>query len=73
METYDIWRRPHYQAEWSRTSHSVKARTDKEAQARVRQKFAGAGFSSMALVAIPQGKTPNAKVTGATLAEDSRS
>lgn len=56
---FSIWRRGHFEDRWSRTSHSVTARTDKEAQAKVKRKFSGCGFSAMALVAVPHGQTPN--------------
>jgi len=59
MTDYEIWRRSHSEAKWSKTSHSIKARTDKEAQAKVRRKFTGCGFSSMSLVAVLIGMTPN--------------
>jgi hypothetical protein len=57
---FSIWRRGHFEDCWSQTSHSVKARTDKEAQAKVKRKFSGCGFSAMSLVAVRYGKTPNA-------------
>lgn len=57
MKEYTIWRRQYgvpytgmigaFNVIWNKTSHTVKARTDKEAQSRVKRKFAGAGFSSM--------------------------
>jgi hypothetical protein len=56
---FSIWRRGHFEDCWSRTSHSVTARTDKEAQAKVKRKFAGCGFSAMSLVAVKNGMTPN--------------
>lgn len=56
---FSIWRRGHFEDRWSRTSHSVTARTDKEAQAKVKRKFSGCGFSAMGLVAVRYGKTPN--------------
>lgn len=59
LRDYAVWRRSHSEGQWSRTSHDVKARTDKEAQAKVRRKFSGCGFSAMSLVAIPHGQTPN--------------
>ena len=58
METYNIWKRSHFDGAWSKTAHSVKARTDKEAQSRLVKKFSECGFSSMSLMAIPHGKTP---------------
>lgn len=60
MKDYEIWRRCHSGGEWSLTSHSLKARTDNEAQAKVRRKFSGCGFTGMSLVAMPRGTTPNA-------------
>ena len=56
---FSIWRRGHFDDRWSQTSHSVTARTDKEAQAKVKRKFSGCGFSAMSLVAVGYGKTPN--------------
>ena len=56
---FSIWRRGHFEDRWSQTSHSVTARTDKEAQAKVKRKFSGCGFSAMSLVAVGYGKTPN--------------
>ncbi len=59
LRDYGVWRRSHSESQWSRTSYDVKARTDKEAESKVRRKFSGCGFSSMALVAVPHGQTPN--------------
>jgi ribosomal protein L20A (L18A) len=59
FKDYGVWRRSHSESKWSRTSHNVKARTEKEAQAKVARKFSGYGFSSMSLVAVEQGLTPN--------------
>lgn len=36
---------------WTRTTYSVMARSDREAEAKTRRKFAGCGFGSMSLVA----------------------
>ena len=58
MTDYRVWRRSHFESQWSRTSYSVRARTDKEAQAKVKRKFAGCGFLSMSLVAVELGATP---------------
>ena len=55
FEDYEIWRYNHSQKVWIKTSHKLKARTDKEAQSVVKRKFAGAGFSSMSLVAVKPG------------------
>ncbi len=60
---YRIWMRHtvRYTASggWSLTSHTVKARSDKEAQSKVRRKFASAGFNNMSLVAMACGADPN--------------
>lgn len=59
--TYDIWRRQtadYGSTRWIQTRHSVEARTDKEAQYKVRRKFNGAGFHSMMLIALPEGVFP---------------
>jgi hypothetical protein len=58
MNTYDIWQCHHSTSTWSKTEHSVRARTDKEAQARTRQKFVGFNLTSMSLVAVLRGETP---------------
>lgn len=63
MKTYVVWRRNMTDAmcrpgQWLRTSHTIKARTHKEANAKLRRLFAGAGFHSMSLIAIPSGETP---------------
>lgn len=57
---YRIWRRPHGSGGWIRTAHHVMARSDKEAQGKVRRMFADAGFHNMALVAVPFGASPSA-------------
>lgn len=56
---YAIWRQQHGSSGWLRTAHTVKARSDREAQSRISRKFAGAGFTAMALVAVPSGTDPN--------------
>lgn len=55
---YSIWYRFHSGGDWSLTAHHVMARTDKEAESKLRRKFAGCDFSNMSLVAIPYGKVP---------------
>jgi len=60
FKNYDVWRRNNSEVQWSKTSHVVKARTDKEAQSKVRRMFDGCGFSSMSLLAMENGLTPNA-------------
>lgn len=60
---YHIWRRSHSVNEWTKTSHSVTAATGKAAQAKVKRKFTHAGFSSMSLLAVPDGKNPNEETT----------
>lgn len=61
MKFYSIWRRTHGTSEWLLTSHSLNARTDKEAQSKLKRKFEGAGFSNMSLVAIETGVDPKQK------------
>lgn len=61
---YDIWRRQHGSREWLKTAQSLCARSDKDAQARLRRRFDGAGFSSMSLVAVPEGWNPNTRQAG---------
>jgi hypothetical protein len=60
FKEYDVWKRHNSELQWSKTSHVVKARTDKEAQSRVRRMFDSCGFSSMSLLAMETGQTPNA-------------
>jgi hypothetical protein len=55
---YVIWRRQHNHGGWLRTARTFSARSEKDAAAKVRRMFAGAGFSSMSLVALPEGVTP---------------
>lgn len=59
---YHIWRRQMADyggsTPWLLTSHTLKARTDKEAESKLRRMFAGAGFSCMSLVAV-YGRDPN--------------
>lgn len=60
---YSIWRRQfgdHCVSSWVQTSHTLAARSDKEAAAKLRNKFAGCGFNSMSLVAVPLGDAPGA-------------
>lgn len=63
FQSYAVWmqNRPDngYGGPWWRTSHAVKARTDAEAKARMRRKFAGVGLSACALVALPDGIDAN--------------
>lgn len=63
---YGVWRRVMADAmcrpgQWLRTSHTIKARTITEANNKLRRMFAGAGFHSMSLIAVPSGETPNAE------------
>ena len=44
---------------WIPTVHTLKARTDKEAQSKVRRRFENAGLTAMSLVAVPTGENPN--------------
>jgi hypothetical protein len=59
---FDIWMRHLERATsggWTLTNHTVKARSDKEAQSKVRRSFARAGFSNMSLAAVVHGTNPN--------------
>ena len=58
-ELYAIWRRQHGKTQWAKTAHQVTARTENEAQVKMRRRFKTAGFSSMSLVAIKDGIDPN--------------
>lgn len=59
FKDYAIWRQNFGTAKWIKTSHTVKARTDKEAQSKMTRMFAGAGFSSMSMIAISSELSPN--------------
>lgn len=60
MKTYHIWKQYHSgDWKWTLTDHSVKARSDKEAQSKVRRKFAIYGFTAMSLMAVIDGSDPN--------------
>lgn len=48
-----------YPTRWTKTSHSVKAKSDESAQKKVIAKFKGCGFSNMSLVAVEEGVDPN--------------
>ena len=48
-----------YGGPWRKTNHSLKARTDKEAQTRMRRMFANFGLSACALIALPDGIDAN--------------
>jgi len=55
MQTYKIYRRQVNDKGVSplvATAHTLKARTDKEAQSKMKRKFQNAGFHSMQLVAV---------------------
>lgn len=62
LVTYYIWRRQtadSCRTQWLKTSHTVKARTDKEAESRMKQKFASFRLHSMQLVAMRGDEDPN--------------
>lgn len=62
MNEYCVWRQQstdRHVSRWIQSSHTLKARTDKEAESRLRRRFANAGFQSMRLVAVPAGVDPN--------------
>jgi hypothetical protein len=55
---YRVWRRSHVDGGgWIETAHAVRARTDKEAQSKIRRLFNSAAFHSMALVAVRFGQS----------------
>lgn len=56
---YHIWWQRAGATQWKQTPHKLKARTDKEAESKLRKTFAGAGFSGMSLVAVESGENPN--------------
>ena len=60
---YRVWRRllppGVYSGPWIMTNHTIKARTDKEAESRIRRCFYGTGLAGTSLVAVPQGTDPN--------------
>lgn len=61
MRTWKIWRRSvndKMVTQWFETAYSVKARTNKEAQSRVKRKFENGKFHEMQLVAVEEGNTP---------------
>lgn len=59
-KSYAVWRRYHSECTWRLTGHTIDARTEKEAAAKLRRRFSGAGFSSMSLITMAGGKSPNA-------------
>ena len=59
FKDYTIWRHHHSGGDWQQTSYSVKARTNKEAQSKMQRMFSGCGFSSMSMIALLPGTTPN--------------
>lgn len=66
FQLYTIWMKNcpdlGYGGPWRATSHTVKARTDAEAQSKMRRKFAGFGLSNCALIALPESVDANDKV-----------
>lgn len=61
MKKFIIWRGSPYFSTWIKTSEFVMARTQKEANAKTKRKFANAGFSSMSLFPVEDGIDPNVK------------
>lgn len=57
-KTYHIWKRWHSDPNWTITHQSVKARTDKEAQTRMQNRFRSYGLCHVSLIAIEEGKKP---------------
>ena len=62
MKTYTVWRKQRADyggtTEWIKTSHTIEARSEHEAETKLKRRFLNSGFSLMSLVAIPEGKTP---------------
>ena len=58
MKEYSVWFKRFTDAEWRSAFYSIKARTDAEAQRKMRARYAGAGLSSMSLIALPMGTYP---------------
>lgn len=58
---YRVWRRQTGQCttKWLMTSYNLIARSDKEAESKLRRSFAACGFHAMSLVAVPFGTNPN--------------
>lgn len=61
---YHIWWRRHGASLWTQTNHTVKARTDEEAESKTRRNFSSAGFHGMSMVAVESGKSPNNQPQG---------
>lgn len=61
FKEYCVWRRGHSETQWSLTSHIVKARTDNEAQSKVKRMFSGCGFSYMSLFVVERGIDANSQ------------
>lgn len=59
MKKFIIWRGTPYFKDWIKTSESVMARTQKEAESKTKRKFANAGFSNMSLLTVEEGIDPN--------------
>lgn len=64
MSEYVVWKQnvpdSGFGGGWHETSHTILAKTNKEAQAKLRRKFAGCGFHAMRLIALPRGSRPDA-------------
>lgn len=59
--TYWIWRRSTCPTlgRWIKTTQSVTALTDRQAQSKMERRFRRSGFTGMQLVAILEGEDPN--------------
>ena len=72
-EYYRVWKRNMPDnacpTSWAMTSHTLKARTDKEAQSKLRRMFFGCGFHAMSLVAVLSGESPNTELSSERAAE----
>ena len=63
FQMFRVWRRSCLDSGsvglWIQTACTLKARTDSEAQSKLRRQYARAGFHHMSLVAVPIGVDPN--------------
>ena len=58
MIEFVIWRKFLFKNDWTPTAARIVARTDKEAQTKLRRRYRDSDFSSMSLVAVRPGQTP---------------
>ena len=59
---WDVWRRYVNDkgcSAWIKTDHRVRAKTDRQAQSRIKVRFRNAHFTDMQMVAVPEDADPN--------------